>query len=105
MRLIISLLLVALPVTGQARKKPIIGSENAVARHLEDGEEYRIPLLELLEHGRLLFSANWTPEEGGLRPLMKGNGRRLELHRPALARCPLLQPRLRSRRQFLCRLS
>lgn len=77
MRLIISLLLLALPVTGQARKKPIIGSENAVARHLEDGEEYRIPLLELLEHGRLLFSANWTPEEGGLRPLMKGNGRAL----------------------------
>lgn len=56
---------------------PVIGSELAVPRHLQDGDEFRLPILELIEHGRHLFSANWTPEDGGLRPRLKGNGRSL----------------------------
>ncbi len=54
-----------------------IGREVAVAHHLEDGEEFSVPLAELLAHGRLLFSASWTEQEGGGRPLTKGTGRPL----------------------------
>jgi len=52
-----------------------IGVEKSVARHLVDGEP--VPLLDLLAHGKLLFNANWTEQEGGGRPLSKGNGRPL----------------------------
>ncbi len=51
-----------------------IGDEVSVPRHLQDGEEYARPPLVLIEHGKLLFSALWTPQEGGGRPLTKGNG-------------------------------
>ncbi|MFN8443203.1 MAG: di-heme oxidoredictase family protein [Caldilineaceae bacterium] len=51
-----------------------LGREVAVVRHLQDGEEYSIPLLDLIKHGQILFSANWTVEEGAGRPLTKGNG-------------------------------
>jgi hypothetical protein len=51
-----------------------IGREVAIERHLGEGEEFRIPLRELLEHGRQLFVANWTTQEGGGRPLTKGTG-------------------------------
>ena len=40
-------------------------------------EEFRIPLPELIEHGRQLFAANWTDQEGGGRPLTKGTGKAL----------------------------
>jgi hypothetical protein len=61
---------------GQTLRSPI-GREVAVVRHLQDDEEFRIPLAELVEHGRLLFAANWTDQEGGGRPLMKGTGKEL----------------------------
>lgn len=51
-----------------------IGKEVAVPRHLQDGEEFRVSLRELLEHGRRLFTAVWTIQEGGGRPLTKGTG-------------------------------
>jgi len=54
-----------------------IGLEISIARHLQDDEEFRIPLADLLAHGRKLFTANWTEQEGGGRPLTKGNGRAL----------------------------
>ena len=54
-----------------------IGREVAVPRHLADDEEFRIPLPELIEHGRRLFNANWTEQEGAGRPLTKGNGKAL----------------------------
>src|SRR6185436_20013959 len=53
------------------------GREIAITRHLEDDEEFRTPLLELIEHGKRLFMANWTDQEGGGRPLMKGTGKEL----------------------------
>ena len=51
-----------------------LGREVAVSRHLRDGEEFNISLPALLQHGKTLFSAVWTPQEGGGRPLTKGNG-------------------------------
>lgn len=51
-----------------------IGREVSVAHHLQEGEEFTIPLRDLLEHGKRLFVANWTREEGGGRPLTKGTG-------------------------------
>jgi hypothetical protein len=55
----------------------MIGRELAVPRHLLDGEEFVISLQELIRHGKLLFNANWTAEDGGGRPLSKGTGRAL----------------------------
>jgi hypothetical protein len=51
-----------------------IGSELSIARHLAEGEEFTASLRELVEHGRRLFIANWTSQEGGGRPLTKGTG-------------------------------
>src|SRR5260370_37003068 len=51
--------------------------EVAIARHLQDGEEFSIPLPDLLAHGKRLFTAVWTIEEGGGRPLTKGTGAKL----------------------------
>lgn len=62
---------------GDAKGRSRIGREVAVTRHLEDDQEFSVPLAELLAHGRLLFSANWTEQEGGGRPLTKGTGRPL----------------------------
>ena len=41
-----------------------LGREVAVSKHLRDDEEFRIPLPALIAHGKLLFSANWTEQEG-----------------------------------------
>jgi hypothetical protein len=54
-----------------------IGREVAVAAHLQDGQEFSMPLEGLLAHGRMLFAANWTDQDGGGRPLTKGTGRPL----------------------------
>lgn len=51
-----------------------IGREVAIPKHLKDGEEYNIPLKKLLNHGQKLFTAVWTAQEGGGRPLTKGTG-------------------------------
>lgn len=54
-----------------------IGREVSIPRHLASGEEYTTPLLELLDHGKRLFMANWTVQEGAGRPRAKGTGREL----------------------------
>lgn len=59
------------------KQESSIGREVSVPTHLRDGEEFTIPLEKLLAHGKLLFSANWTEQEGGGRPLTKGTGRPL----------------------------
>ena len=56
------------------RSQSSIGREVAVPNHLADGQEYAIPLKDLLDHGHKLFTAVWTIEEGGGRPLTKGTG-------------------------------
>lgn len=54
-----------------------IGREVSIPRHLEDDEEFETPVIDLIEHGRRLFAANWTDQEGGGRPLTKGTGKAL----------------------------
>ena len=51
-----------------------IGREVAVSAHLSDGQEFALDLFTLLAHGQRLFQANFTPQEGGGRPLVKGTG-------------------------------
>jgi Di-haem oxidoreductase, putative peroxidase len=65
-----------------------IGSEKSIARHLRDGEEFDAELSVLLQHGEALFSAAWTAQEGGGRPLTKGTGAPL-----STLSSPLLFPR------------
>jgi cytochrome c peroxidase len=65
-----------------------IGREVSIPRHLANGEEYTTPILELLDFGKRLFTANWTIQEGAGRPLAKGTGR--ELADPSR---PLIFPR------------
>lgn len=54
-----------------------IGRERAVPRHLQDDEEFRLPLCDLIEYGKKLFMANWTEQDGGGRPQSKGTGKAL----------------------------
>lgn len=51
-----------------------IGQEHAIPRHLQDDEEFSIPIKILLEYGKRVFMANWTEQDGAGRPMMKGNG-------------------------------
>ncbi len=51
-----------------------VGREVAIPRHLADGDEFRMGLHQLLDFGRALFTANWTSQEGGGRPMTKGTG-------------------------------
>ena len=71
----IVILLTAVAVVPElAAGGPPLGSERAVERHLVDGEEFRLSDRALVEHGRLLFDAKWTREDGGGRPLTTGTG-------------------------------
>src|SRR2546423_7684916 len=67
----------ASPVLIFAQTKTQIGREVAIARHLEDDEEFRLSIKDLLAYGQKLFTANWTEQEGGGRPLSKGTGKQL----------------------------
>ncbi len=75
--LIFALLLLGLaPPLNAGDQKPAsdIGREVAIPRHLRDDDEFALPLKALLEYGKKLFTANWTEQEGGGRPLTKGSG-------------------------------
>lgn len=61
-------------LTGQTSHATEIGQEVAIANHLQDGQEFTIPVHDLLAHGQQLFAATWTGQEGGGRPLTKGTG-------------------------------
>lgn len=62
--------------TGNMQGKKI-GRENGIDRHLNDDDEFRIPLAELIEHGKKVFCANFTEQDGAGRPLTKGTGKPL----------------------------
>jgi hypothetical protein len=51
-----------------------IGREVAVARHLQDGEEFEVSVRDLIRYGEKLFTAKFTVQEGAGRPLTKGTG-------------------------------
>lgn len=52
----------------------VLGQEVGIAYHLENGEDSTLDLSTLLTHGKNLFTATWTPQDGGGRPLSKGTG-------------------------------
>jgi cytochrome c peroxidase len=57
-----------------ARLLAQIGAEVAVPVHLQDGQEYTTSIRHLIRFGEQLFTAMWTAQEGGGRPLTKGTG-------------------------------
>jgi cytochrome c peroxidase len=64
--------------TGAVPAQPAaLGREVSVPVHLQDGHELTMPPAALVAHGKLLFDAEWTAQEGGGRPLTKGTGRPL----------------------------
>jgi hypothetical protein len=65
-----------------------IGREVGLPRHLQNGEEYRLSISQLIEQGRKIFTAVWSDQEGGGRPFSKGTG--APLSDPSQ---PLLLPR------------
>ncbi len=75
-RSLASMLAVALAVSGGVNAAEI-GSEKAVPLHLQDGQEFDLPLMELIDFGEALFRAPWTVQDGGGRPLSKGTGANL----------------------------
>lgn len=58
-------------------QEPVIGSESALPSHLLNGAEFKLQFGELLEHGRKVFIANWTDQDGAGRPLTDGTGAHL----------------------------
>lgn len=64
------------------------GIEVSVPAHMQDGEEFEVPIQTLNQHGKDLFAAMWTIQEGGGRPESKGTGAPL-----ADPDSPLLFPR------------
>ena len=71
--LVLPLTLLATVGTGAGE----IGKEVAVSRHLQDGDEFTMSPRALIDHGKLLFDARWTSQEGGGRPQTKGTGQPL----------------------------
>src|SRR5260370_39805256 len=51
-----------------------VGREVAIPVHLQDGEEFTIPIAHLIQYGAKLFDAKFTVQEGAGRPLSKGTG-------------------------------
>src|SRR5499427_9495075 len=62
----------AIAVAGE--KASLIGREVAVPRHLQNDQEFQLPIGDLVQFGQKLFSARWTIQEGQGRPLSKGTG-------------------------------
>ena len=71
--LLMAMLFVGTPTTF-AQASGSIGYEVSDRQPLSDGEEFDLPLDELLERGGSVFEAEWTPQEGAGRPAMTGAG-------------------------------
>src|SRR3989442_7181585 len=65
--------LVVVAAWGQSSSSQI-GREVAIPRHLQDGEEFNVPIPELIQYGLQLFMAKFTVQEGAGRPMSKGTG-------------------------------
>jgi hypothetical protein len=72
-----SMLLAWRPAAQLRDPKSPVGRESAVPHHLQNGDEFTLPLDALIEAGKALFTANWTADDGGGRPLTKGTGKSL----------------------------
>jgi hypothetical protein len=53
---------------------PQVGREVAIPAHLQDGNEFNIPLTQLIDYGRQLFTAKFTVQEDAGRPASNGAG-------------------------------
>ncbi|HET8923193.1 MAG TPA: di-heme oxidoredictase family protein [Candidatus Acidoferrum sp.] len=65
--------LIAVAASGQSPSSQV-GREVAIPVHLQDGEEFTIPIRHLIEYGSRLFDAKFTIQEGAGRPKSKGTG-------------------------------
>lgn len=61
-------------ITPQMAGSATIGREVAVPSHVRNGDEYSMPVRDLIRMGLRLFAAEWTDQEGGGRPKTKGTG-------------------------------
>lgn len=73
----LAFIVLACVVVAPALAQFVPGREVALRRHLQDGEEFEVSTQELIEHGRQVFNAMWTVQEGGGRPLTTGTGKDL----------------------------
>jgi hypothetical protein len=73
-RVLLPAVLVSLAAGQPTEFGGLLGTETALKEHLKDGEEFGWSLSRVLLAGKLIFNANWTDQEGGGRPLMKGTG-------------------------------
>ncbi len=64
---------IAIAASGQSPSSQI-GREVAIPIHVQDGEEFTIPIAHLIQYGAQLFNAKFTVQEGAGRPLSKGTG-------------------------------
>src|SRR5438552_551783 len=64
---------IAITTTGQSLSSHV-RRELAIPTHLQDGDEFTIPTVQLIEFGAKLFSAKFTVQEGAGRPKSKGTG-------------------------------
>lgn len=70
--------MLATTVAGMAQSGPKgIGREVSIPYHLTEEDLQKRDIVELVRFGKRLFNANWTDQEGGGRPLMKGTSRSL----------------------------
>ena len=70
--LVVFALLPGAPAVAQTAS--LIGKEISVPQHLQDGQEFQMPIPALVAFGKTLFQARWTSQEGQGRPLTKGTG-------------------------------
>ena len=67
-------LICAIVVTMSSTVSAQIGEEVSSYERLENGQEFTVSKRELIRRGKAAFSAQWTSQEGGGRPLTKGTG-------------------------------
>jgi hypothetical protein len=92
-------------VQGLPDRQAHLGREISVRDHLRGGEEFSLTTIALVFHGRLLFNANWTEEEGAGRPLTKGTGRPLSDSSLPLTGLRAFKSFFRTGCELVCRLS
>ena len=75
-RIIAYVLSIASPILllGMSATWADIGDETSSYQRLENGEEFTVSQPELIRRGEAAFSAMFTVQEGGGRPLSKGTG-------------------------------
>jgi hypothetical protein len=79
---------------------PQIGQEISVPHQLADGEEFTIPLLGLLAHGKLLSTPTGPSRKAAGRPTAKGTGPRFVTPSPGFHLAPGCNPSLGSTPPF-----